>query len=92
MFVSITGSVQQAHLEATEATSSPLRFLFHPFDVTEPVFVIVIGIHYLQAKRLGITGTLVLADVVLFEGIDIGIAIVDDGSDAILHQAFDDGR
>ena len=76
VFVGITGSVQQAHLEATEATPSPFRFLLHPFDVTEPVFVVVIGIHYLQAKRLGIAGTFVLTDVVLFQWIDVGITIV----------------
>jgi len=92
VFVGITGSVQQAHLEATKATSSPLRFLLHPFDVTEPVFVIIIGIHYLQAKGLGIAGTFVFTDVVLFQRIDIGIAIINDGGDTMLHQALDDGR
>ena len=54
--------------------------------------MIIVGIDDFQAEGLGVSGTFVLADVVLFERIDIGIAIVDDGGNAMLHQAFDDGR
>jgi hypothetical protein len=54
--------------------------------------MVVIGVDYLQTKGLGIAGTFFLADVILFQWIDIGIAIIYDGSYSFLHQTFNDGR
>jgi hypothetical protein len=88
----ITGSILQAHLEASQASSSPLRLIFHTLDMAEPRLVVVVGIDDFQAKRVGIAGTLVLTDVILFERIDIRVAIVDNGGNAMRHQAFNDSR
>ena len=54
--------------------------------------MVIVGIDDFQAEGLGVSSTFVLADVILFERIDIGIAIIDDGGNAMLHQAFNDGR
>ena len=54
--------------------------------------MIIVGIDNFQAEGLGVSGTFVLTDVVLFERIDSGSALVDDGGNALLHQACDDGR
>lgn len=92
MFMSITGRIKQPHPEAAEASAAPLRLILHTFDVAKPCLVVIIGIDNLQAEGQGIARTFLLADVVFLQRIDVGVAIIDDGSNSMLHQTFDNGR
>ena len=92
MLMGILSSLKQPHLKTVEATGTSFRFILHPFHLLQPSLVVVVGINNLQSKTLRIARTLILADEVLFMRKNIGIAIIDDGSDAVLHQTFNDGR
>ena len=52
--------------------------------------MIIICVNDLQSERLGISGSLVLADFVLLPGIDVGITIIYNGSNAVLKQSLYD--
>ena len=53
--------------------------------------MVIIRVNDLQAERFGISGALVLADLVFLLWIDIGVTIIYDRSNAVLQQSLDDG-
>ena len=91
MFVGITCGFLQSHLETTQATASSFRLLLHSCHSTTPGIMIIIGIYNFQSQGLGIPRTFVLADNVFLQRINIGITIIDNRSDTMLHQALYDG-
>ena len=92
MLFGIFRSPQKPILKTFQTSWASLGFLFQTFHFLQPLGVVIIGVNDLQSQRLRIARTFVLTDVILFTGIDIGIAIIDGGRDAMLHQALDDGR
>ena len=58
---------------------------------TTPGIMIIIGIYNFQSQGLGVPRTFVLADNVFLQRINIGITIIDNRSDTMLHQALYDG-
>ena len=87
----IFSCAKEPELEAFEAASSPFRLVFKAFDIFQPVFMIVVGIDDFQTEGFGIAGALPLADLIFLARIDVGIAVVYDRSDSMIHQTLDDG-
>jgi hypothetical protein len=54
--------------------------------MNQPVFMVVIGIDNLQTERPGISGAFVFPLDIFLVWIDVGIAVVYDRSDSVLHE------
>ncbi len=53
--------------------------------------MVVVGIDYLETEAFGVAGAFIFALEIFLKGVDVGVAIVDGGSDAVLEQTFDNG-
>lgn len=91
MVTGIFGSAQEPKLEAFETSPSPLRFGLKASHGLQPVFMVIVRIHNLQPEGPGITGALVLPDLIFLTGIYVRIAIVYDRCHSVLEKEFDDG-
>ena len=56
--------------------------------MVQPGTVVVGVFDYLQAALPGIAYALVQADVIFLPGMDVGVAVEDDGPQAVLHHAL----
>ena len=81
---------QKPELETLETPSSPFRFSLKSLHRLKPVVVVIVGINDLKSESLGITCALILADFILLPRKYIRIAVIDDGSDSVIHKRLDD--
>ena len=65
----------EAHLEAPQAARPAFRLVFKALDGLQPSAVVVVGIYYVEAERLGVSRTFVLAYVIFFKRVNVRIAI-----------------
>ena len=100
-FLRLARRSQQTVIETRLAALAALRLVLQTLHGTEPFFMAVpawpavsgdspVVINPLDAERLGMSLRFVLADLVLLEGVDIGIEIVDDGRDVMRQQPLYD--
>lgn len=92
MLMGITRRTQQPVFETLKTTFSPLRLAFQTSHLLPPIFMVVIVVNNLQTKRLGIARAFVFSYLIFLQRKNIGIAVIDNRRNAMLHQAFDDGR
>ena len=90
-FLCLTGCRRQTHKEALLTAMSTLRFTLKSLDTATPRGVVVVAINPLNAQRLSVAFTLVLADVILLARPDIGIVIENRGAHTIGQQPLDNG-
>ena len=81
----------QPQAEALQAASSALRLSFETADSLAPCIMVIVGVHDFKSEGSRIARTFVLADEVFLLRPDIGIAIEDRGTDAVLHEIFYNG-
>ena len=90
MVTRILSRAKKPELETFEASPSPLRLIFKSLHLKEPVVVVIVGINDFKTESLCISLTLVLSYLILFHRIDVGIAIINNGSDPVIHHGLDD--
>ena len=81
----------EANAEALKATVATFGFVFKSLNLLEPCFVVVVAVYPLDAKTVGMTFAFILADVVLFTRVDVGVEVKDGGADVVLEHPFDNG-
>ena len=94
LYPSLTGirrRTQKPQLKALKTATSPFWFVLQPLDLLQPLVMIVVSINDFQSKSVGITSTFVLANLLFFLRIYIGIAVIYHWCDAILEKGLNDG-
>lgn len=82
---------QQPHVEALLTAAAALGLMFQSLHAAAPSLVVVVAVNPCQAETLGMAFALLLADVVLLAGPDVGIKIEDSGAHAVLQHPLHDG-
>lgn len=90
-FMGFAGSGYESQREALLAATPTLRLAFQAKDAVQPLFVVIVTINPLNSEAFGMAFALVLADLVLLKGVDIGIIIEYGGTHTIIEQPFNNG-
>lgn len=78
------------YIKTQRTAFAAFGFLLEPFDVLEPVSLIVIGIDEGDVMLFSKANVLLLADVILSAGVNVGIVEVDRKVDMRIEHGFDD--
>lgn len=89
--LSLEGCGGEADTEALEATGTAFGLVFEPMYLLEPCFVVVVAVKPWDAKTFGMTLAFILADIVFFAGIYVGVEVKDGGMNVVLEQPLDNG-
>ena len=83
-------SAEQTHTETLKTTTATFGLVFMSSNGTGPGGMVVVLVYDFQSQLLCISCTLVLADKVLLFGKDIGVAVIQHRTDAVLQHPFYD--
>ena len=87
----LEGGGGETDAEALEASGTAFGFVFEASDLLQPCLVVVVAVYPADAEAVGVTLALVLADVVLLAGEDVGVEVEDGRSDVVPEHPLDDG-
>ena len=88
----LEGGGGETNAEALEAAGTPFGFVFKTLDLLEPGLMVVITVYPGDVEAVGMTLALILADIVFFAGVDVGVKVKDSGTDIVLEHPLHDGR
>ena len=86
------GGSGETQCETLLTATTSLRLSLETTDPLTPSLVIIVAVDPADAQRLRMTLALLFTDIVLLTRPDIGIVIIDDRTDVVLYQPFDDSR
>ena len=87
----LEGSGGEADAEALQTTPTAFGLMLETLNLLEPLFVVIIAVNPWDVEAVGMAFALVLADIVFFAWVDVGIEVKDGRTDVVLEHPLDNG-